>query len=114
MRLCIELGTDALKIGLPERREDLSTLLMSHVKTTKVFFAGGERSSQSSFFDNISAAISLGSSGVCAGRNVFQHPNPNMALKLIANTILQNNQNKTSTFSKSIERSVTPQLETII
>jgi class I fructose-bisphosphate aldolase len=113
MRLCIELGTDALKISLPEHRKDLSTLLRSHVKTTKVFFAGGEVTSQNSFVDNITTAISLGSSGVCAGRNIFQHPNPNLALKLMANTILNTNKNEIGRFNPSISSSVKPQLETV-
>lgn len=111
MRLCIELGTDALKVALPERIEDLSTLLKSHVKTTKVFFAGGELTSQRSFVDNIATAISLGSSGVCAGRNIFQHTNPNAAIQLMANAILNANSNKIIESTENIRRSLTPQFE---
>lgn len=75
MRIAIEMGIDALKIGAPSDLDALDQLLEGISHDMPVFFAGG-----ASHPDDVLALArrvsARGVSGLCVGRSVFQHADP--------------------------------------
>lgn len=72
----VELGVDALKLSLPENNEQIDEWASHLIGTTKVFFAGGDLKDEIQLMDSTAAVMRSGASGLCAGRNIFQHPDP--------------------------------------
>ncbi|WP_158657964.1 class I fructose-bisphosphate aldolase [Agarilytica rhodophyticola] len=83
MRLAIELGCDAIKISFPKSISFISNLLSDVSDSTQVFFAGGELTDEDTFLKNTSVAVAHGASGLCAGRNIFQHQHKELMLERI-------------------------------
>jgi class I fructose-bisphosphate aldolase/fructose-bisphosphate aldolase/2-amino-3,7-dideoxy-D-threo-hept-6-ulosonate synthase len=89
MRIAVELGIDALKIGLPEKLEHVATILRYHAADTPVFFAGGERTEDSTLRTVLAEALRHGGAGLCVGRNVFQRENPAEILQGLHDDIMR-------------------------
>lgn len=81
IRLTTELGVDAVKVSLPENLSEMQELLGLHHDHTQIFFAGGTRMDERRLCEMAACAVRLGACGLCAGRNVFQHPQPVQLLK---------------------------------
>lgn len=74
-RVAVELGTDALKIAMPNNLEMLETIVESVHEDALIFLAGGEVADSNSLLRRLASAIGMGISGVCMGRNVFGNSN---------------------------------------
>jgi len=74
IRIAIELGCDAVKIGQPRQLADLPTLLRDLSEDIPVFLAGGAVSKVEELMDLTRAGLRAGARGLCVGRNVFQRP----------------------------------------
>jgi class I fructose-bisphosphate aldolase len=83
MRLCIELGTDALKIAPPQQLADVGPILEFLSEDALVFFAGGslgEAGTDASLVALAREGARHGAAGFCVGRNVFQREDPRAIL----------------------------------
>lgn len=87
LRVVVEMGSDAVKLAFPESFADVSDLVLRHSGDIKIFFAGGEKTSEEMLLTITEAALSRGASGLCVGRNVFQHPHPTAFLRRLAQCI---------------------------
>jgi class I fructose-bisphosphate aldolase/fructose-bisphosphate aldolase/2-amino-3,7-dideoxy-D-threo-hept-6-ulosonate synthase len=87
MRTCIELGTDALKIGAPEQLADVPAILRDLADDALIFFAGGAVGSEQPLVELTTLALRHGGAGLCVGRNVFQRPDPRVALRALKNAM---------------------------
>ncbi|MFC3034353.1 class I fructose-bisphosphate aldolase [Pseudoalteromonas fenneropenaei] len=87
IRMGIELGSDALKIGFPKRIEQLEHLLSAADDSTPVFFAGGEKGDENALINKAQAAMSYGAKGLCIGRGVFQSDNKEYILSRLAKVL---------------------------
>ncbi|RKP46030.1 class I fructose-bisphosphate aldolase [Trinickia fusca] len=76
VRVVAELGSDAVKLAFPEFESEVPALVARHSRDIRIFFAGGDKASEESLVAMTRAAILSGASGLCIGRNVFQHPRP--------------------------------------
>lgn len=86
MRAAIELGTDMLKISLPNVAE-VAPLLEDTQEEALVFVAGGSVADERELLAQISSALHYGAAGVCVGRNVFERSHPGEFLAMLAATI---------------------------
>lgn len=85
LRFCLELGADLIKVKCPvfnqditNHREKLKDILKS---SPPALIAGGE--AHGNILEEVAAAKSIGFSGYCIGRNIFQSKLPSeMACKL--------------------------------
>lgn len=84
MRLCIELGSDALKVGLPATSRDVAEILADLAEDVRIFFAGGALTSDAALIELTRTARVFGAAGLCVGRNVFQRPAPSPLLGQLA------------------------------
>jgi class I fructose-bisphosphate aldolase len=75
MRLCIELGTDMLKIGMPESA-DVAALFSGLSDDIPIFVAGGGYGASDELLRSVRTALNAGAAGVCIGRNAFQRADP--------------------------------------
>lgn len=80
LRVAIELGADAVKIGAPATEADLAELLAGASEDVPIYLAGGPRRSLEEFLALARIALAHGAAGLCAGRNVFERPDPAAAL----------------------------------
>lgn len=87
LRICIELGADAVKIGAPERPADLAELLYGVVEHTTVFVAGGALCEDAGVLALARAARGSGAHGLCMGRNVFQRDDPGPLLSAVSSVL---------------------------
>ncbi|KGJ97561.1 class I fructose-bisphosphate aldolase [Colwellia psychrerythraea] len=81
----VELGVDAIKIAIPENKSHINSLMLNGL--IKVFFAGGDIIDDQEFIDNTELVMKAGATGLCAGRNIFQHSNPNLIINQLAKKI---------------------------
>ncbi|CUI08366.1 2-amino-3,7-dideoxy-D-threo-hept-6-ulosonate synthase [Janthinobacterium sp. CG23_2] len=87
LRVVAEMGCDAVKLALPDSIGDVSELIARHSRDIRIFFAGGEKTSEEVLFKVTRSAIDHGASGLCIGRNVFQHPQPRAFLRRLAECV---------------------------
>ena len=76
MRITIELGTDAIKIGPRANVAEIGPLLSGISEDVDVLFAGGELGSDGDVIALAKAATAAGAAGLCVGRNTFQREAP--------------------------------------
>lgn len=76
MRIAIELGVDALKIGAPPALGEVAPMLEGLASDVPVYFAGGALGTGEQLFALARVAVEQGAAGLCVGRNVFQQPKP--------------------------------------
>jgi fructose-bisphosphate aldolase, class I len=76
MRITIELGTDAIKIGPPAVLSDIEPLLEGICEDVAVLFAGGALGSDTEILALARAGRLAGAAGLCVGRNTFQREAP--------------------------------------
>jgi fructose-bisphosphate aldolase, class I len=76
MRIAIELGTDAIKIGPPEELREIAPLLEGLAEDVAVLFAGGALGSDGEVLALARASRLAGAAGLCVGRNTFQREAP--------------------------------------
>src|SRR2546425_3578947 len=87
MRIAVEVGVDALKIGTPAELSLIAALLDGFVEDVPVFLAGGSLTEPPILFALARAVMRAGGAGLCVGRNVFQHPNPHALLAELASVL---------------------------
>lgn len=87
MRIAVELGVDALKIGAPTELSMIAELLDGFVDDVPVFLAGGSLTEPGVLFALARAVMQVGGGGLCVGRNVFQHPRPHALLAELASVL---------------------------
>ncbi len=87
VRVMTELGSDAVKLAVPDTVSDVTDLIARHSPDIRIFFAGGEKTSEEVLFATTRAAVASGASGLCIGRNVFQHPQPLSLLRRLADCV---------------------------
>lgn len=84
IRACTELGADLIKVPLPRARlspDRLAALKQTILTAAPVVVAGGPISTD--LDAQLTVATSLGFSGACIGRNVFQAERPELVLDLL-------------------------------
>jgi fructose-bisphosphate aldolase / 2-amino-3,7-dideoxy-D-threo-hept-6-ulosonate synthase len=86
LRICTELGADLIKISLPVEAasadaDRLASVREAVLHSSPVLLGGGER--RDDLIDRLSLARSIGFSGACIGRSVFQDPEPTAVLAAI-------------------------------
>lgn len=89
IRLAAELGTDCIKIGFPDSLDHMRELIAPHCDQVSMYFAGGEKMDEERLLEWTRVAVQSGASGLCAGRNVFQHPQPDSILRRLAECVRQ-------------------------
>lgn len=80
MRVAMELGIDALKVGAPLEMREVSDILEGIAEDVPVYFAGGSRGEPGEVLRLAAIAVRSGGAGLCVGRNVFQQPDPSTIL----------------------------------
>ncbi len=75
IRMAIEMGCDAVKIGAPTDVRVLPAWLNSLSEDIPIYLAGGSITDETQLFELTHAALAAGASGLCVGRNVFQRSN---------------------------------------
>lgn len=74
-RAAAELGANVVQVPRPGGVDQVRALVRGC--PVPVIVAGGPRSpSPDAFLDAVRAAVAGGAAGICAGRNLFQHPDP--------------------------------------
>jgi class I fructose-bisphosphate aldolase/fructose-bisphosphate aldolase/2-amino-3,7-dideoxy-D-threo-hept-6-ulosonate synthase len=89
IRACVELGTDALKLAAPKDLSLIPALLDGVQDHTAVLFAGGQRCSDDELLELARAVVRHDASGLCVGRNVFQHENAMAMLDRLQQIVLE-------------------------
>jgi len=84
MRIAMELGIDALKIGAPADVAEVPEILDGIAEDMPVYFAGGSLSEPDELFRLARTAVRCGGAGLCVGRNVFQQKSPAVMLTALA------------------------------
>lgn len=87
VRVVTELGSDAVKLAYPESLHEIGELVRRHGSDIRIFFAGGEKASEEGLVAMTRAVVQQGASGLCIGRNVFQHARPQALLRLLAGCV---------------------------
>jgi len=82
VRVGAELGADIIKTIYVEPFEEVVD-----VCPVPIVIAGGEKKDYKSVLEMVEKAVKAGAAGVCIGRNVFQHENPDRMLKAIATIV---------------------------
>lgn len=86
IRLGGELGADV--VAVPYSGDAASFGLAARSCPVPVLVTGGPRKPDLSIYlEDVEMALKAGASGVCVGRNVFQHPNPAEALAQVAERV---------------------------
>jgi len=85
IRIVSELGSDAIKLAPPKAISDIPIILAKHCQDIQVYFAGGELCTEDRLCEMTSTLVAHGAYGLCIGRNVFQHPQPEELLVSIVN-----------------------------
>jgi fructose-bisphosphate aldolase, class I len=89
LRIAIELGTDAIKIGSPEKLKHIPLILEHLAEDVAIYFAGGALSTDNSLYDLAALSVAYGAHGLCVGRNVFQRAEPGPVLSKLKSILLQ-------------------------
>jgi len=89
----VALGVDALKLSLPDHHERVGEWNAHLAGTAKVFFAGGTLMDENQLLTATAAVMRSGASGLCAGRNIFQHPEPTKLINKLADVIRDKGRN---------------------
>jgi len=76
LRICLELGADAVKIAPPKRLSEIPELLEGIADDLPIFFAGGSVMGDLDLLRLAELAIAHRAAGLCVGRNVFQREAP--------------------------------------
>jgi class I fructose-bisphosphate aldolase len=84
-RVAAELGADIIKIPFPEDFGILARISSS--LAVPIVVAGGESMKVEDTLEKIHRSLQAGTSGVAAGRNVFQQPDPEAVLKAICDIV---------------------------
>ncbi|MBQ0983212.1 2-amino-4,5-dihydroxy-6-one-heptanoic acid-7-phosphate synthase [Streptomyces sp. F63] len=85
-RVAAELGADVVKVQYTGSRESFESVVDGCF--VPVVVAGGERNGdEDSLRDTVTGALRAGAAGVCVGRNVFQHDDPQRALTELRATV---------------------------
>lgn len=87
IRICVELGTDAIKLGAPDDFSTIPELLDGVADHTAIYFAGGALGDAEAILQLASATVRAKGAGLCFGRNVFQRPNAGELLRRIERTL---------------------------
>lgn len=87
IRIVSELGSDAIKLAPPKAISDIPVILAKHCQDIQIYFAGGELCTEDRLCEMTSMLIAHGAYGLCIGRNVFQHPQPEELLVKIVNVM---------------------------
>lgn len=87
IRMVSESGSDAIKLAPPKEISDIPVILAHHCQDIQVYFAGGELCTEDRLCEMTSTLVSHGAYGLCIGRNVFQHPQPEELLVKIVNVM---------------------------
>jgi class I fructose-bisphosphate aldolase len=87
MRIAIELGTDAIKIGPPANLVDIAPLLDGIAQDVAVLFAGGALGSDKEIVALARAGRLAGAAGLCVGRNTFQREAPGEILATLQSVL---------------------------
>ncbi|OXI95018.1 MULTISPECIES: class I fructose-bisphosphate aldolase [Burkholderia] len=86
VRVVTELGSDAVKLANASV-DEVAQLASVHGRDIRVFFAGGDKADEGTLVAMTQAAIRNGATGLCIGRNVFQHARPRMLLRRLADSV---------------------------
>jgi DhnA family fructose-bisphosphate aldolase class Ia len=81
-RLCAELGADIIKSNWTGSVDTFAEIVDS--VPVPVVVAGGSRVSDLDLLQNLQAAREAGAIGCSVGRNIFQHPAPELMVRAIA------------------------------
>jgi fructose-bisphosphate aldolase, class I len=84
IRIVAELGCDAVKLAMPQGLDEMRAMLEHNHRDIRVLFAGGERGADDALAAAASEAVRFGACGLCVGRSVFQHPQPQELLRRLA------------------------------
>lgn len=87
VRIVAELGSDAVKLAFPESMREIADLVARHSRDIRIFFAGGEKVTEHALLTATQEAVAHGASGLCVGRNVFQHAQPRALLRRLAQCV---------------------------
>jgi class I fructose-bisphosphate aldolase len=87
LRVAVELGTDAIKIGMPESSVELEEILDSIHEDVLMFVAGGDVADECQLLAQVTHAIENGASGVCMGRNIFNRTDTSSFLQKLSDVI---------------------------
>ncbi len=87
VRIVAELGSDAVKLAFPDSISEITDIVKRHGEDIRIFIAGGEMVADELLLATARAATSNGASGLCVGRNVFQHADPATLLRRLAECI---------------------------
>lgn len=79
IRVAEEIGADIIKTNYPGDMHKFEEI-MSQSNTPVVVAEGARQSSEKALFKMVNEALEAGASGVCFGRNIFQHKNPNLMI----------------------------------
>lgn len=74
LRAVTELGSDMIKIALPETPQALAEMLSDVTSDVHVLVAGGALVKESELIRLLESAVRNGASGFCIGRNIFERP----------------------------------------
>ncbi|KAG8148394.1 hypothetical protein BFF94_038365 [Burkholderia catarinensis] len=86
VRVVTELGSDAVKLAYASV-DEIEQLASVHGRDIRIFFAGGEKADEEVLVAMSQAAIRHGATGLCIGRNVFQHARPRVLLRRLADCV---------------------------
>jgi fructose-bisphosphate aldolase/2-amino-3,7-dideoxy-D-threo-hept-6-ulosonate synthase len=81
-RLCVELGADIVKSNWTGSVDTFAEIV--ECVPVPVVVAGGSRVSDLDLLHNLQAAREAGAIGCSVGRNIFQHPAPELMVRAIA------------------------------
>ncbi len=88
LRAAVELGTDAIKIGL-DMAENASAVITEISREALIFVAGGDLEKDEHLLQSISGALAQGAAGTCIGRNVFARRDPGIFIEQLAALVHQ-------------------------
>ena len=77
-RVAAELGSDIVKVPYTGSSESFATVVQGCF--APVIVAGGDRIKWNDLLLTVEDALAVGAAGVCVGRNVFQHEDPEKAM----------------------------------
>jgi len=84
-RVAAEMGADIIKIPFPKDFHVLARISSS--LNVPILVAGGQSMKVEDTLERIDISIQAGTSGVAAGRNVFQQPDPEAVLRAICDMV---------------------------
>jgi class I fructose-bisphosphate aldolase/fructose-bisphosphate aldolase/2-amino-3,7-dideoxy-D-threo-hept-6-ulosonate synthase len=89
MRIAIELGSDALKLGAPASLAEIPELFEGLATDVPIYFAGGELCDEEAIVELARHTVINGGAGLCLGRNVFQRPSSTALLTRLRDVIIE-------------------------